>query len=131
MRPLAKRCARPPATAYSAPFCRPTTEEAPPIASQRRWIGVACESGAGVGAGAGALDPDPKWNQLERSPNFDRKVSPLNVTSSLEPSSFMDSTRPYQSPLPSRRVASTRLRGPSGGEALWIAPRGRLGGQGC
>src|SRR3954453_6665074 len=121
MRPLAKRWARPPAAEYSAPRSRPTTEVTPPMASQRRWIGDDCVLGEGVGEVAGAVDPEPKRNQLERRPNLDRKASPVSVTSALEPSSFSCSTRPYQSPWPSRRVTRTRLSVPRDGYALWMA----------
>ena len=105
----------------------PRIESRPPIARQRRVIGVAVVAGAAgvvgpvVAAGTGA--PVPNLNHGDRSPNFERKVLPVRVTLALEPSRTIFSTRPYHSPCPSRCVTSTRFRVPSEGQAFWIAAR--------
>ena len=98
------------------------------MARQRRVIGVAATAGVAVGVvgpvvGADVNAPVPNRNHWERSPNRDRKVVPVSVTLAFVPSRTIFSTRPYQSPCPSRCVTSTRLRVPSEGQARWIAAR--------
>jgi len=44
------------------------------------------------------------WNQFDFSAKVDRNAAPVTVTVALVPVTFIDSTRPPHSPLPSREV---------------------------
>src|SRR4029078_7544742 len=63
-------------------------------------------------------------NQEDRRPKRARKASPETVTSFLEPWRTSVQTRPFQSPLPSRRVTWMPCRVPTAGYArsIFAAP---------
>src|SRR4051794_40022979 len=87
MRPDWKRCTAPPGTAYSRVRILPSGDLAPPRLVYRLMIGVGSTA-----------------NQVERSPNRERKLSPDTVASAFVPSSTSVPPLPCHCPFPSRRT---------------------------
>ncbi len=97
------------------PDDRVVAADRPPAQRDRATAGQAAAGSRSTAAGSRR---SRSGTSSSAAPNVERKASPLTVTSFLLPSSTISSTRPYQSPLPSRCVTTTRVSVPSHGPRL-------------